>query len=102
MNGKIKFEDRLTVIRVKKDYAAPYLKHQYFSLKRTDIKTSKIFIKRIEETVNNWPPGVYYLRMASGKVFARFDLNVDGRVRQLFRNSPATGDTYPVWRFFRN
>ncbi len=102
ISTKVKFEERLSVIRVRKDYAAPYLKHRYFNIKRIDIKSKKLFVKKIEETVNNWPPGIYYLRMSDGKVFARFDINVDGKVRDLYRLSPATGYTYPVWQFFRN
>ncbi len=102
MNGKVKFEDKLSVIRVRRDYAAPYLKHRYFNLRRNDIKSKREFVKKIESTVLNWPPGCYYLRMADGKVFARFDITVDGRVRNLYRSSPITGNAYPVWQFFRN
>lgn len=100
--GKVKFEDKLAVVRVRRDYAAPYLKHRYFNIKRKDIKSKKLFIRKVEDTVLNWPPGTYYLRMSDGKVFARFDITVDGKVRNLYRSSPATGNAYPVWQFFRN
>lgn len=102
MNGKVKFEDKLSVVRVRRDYAAPYLKHRYFNLKRKDIKSKKLFIQKIESTVLNWPPGCYYLRMSDGKVFARFEITVDGKVRNFYKHSPATGRAYPIWQFFRN
>lgn len=102
MNGKVKFEDRLSVVRVRRDYAAPYLKHRYFNLKKADVRTKSKFIKKIEETVLNWPPGCYYLRLSSGKVFSRFDITVDGKVRNFYRTSPATGYLYPVWNFFKS
>ena len=99
MVTRVKFEDKLAVIRVRKQYASPYLKYRYLYLRRKDLR-SEMAIKQAINTVSmNWPPDVYMLKMSDGKVFARFRIS-NGQVTLLYRVSPATGEQYPLWNFF--
>jgi len=100
MVTKTKFEEKLAVIRVKKQYAAPYLKYRYFYMKRKDLKNEVTFKDSVDAVSANWPPDVYMFKMSTGKVFARFRVS-NGRVTLLYRASPATGEEYPIWEFFR-
>ncbi len=99
MVTKTKFEDKLAVIRVKKQYAAPYLKHRYLYLKRKDLRSEMAFKQSVNAVSINWPPDVYMLKLSTGKVFARFRIS-NGQVTLLYRVSPATGEQYPIWDFF--
>lgn len=94
-----KFEDKLAVIRVKKQYAAPYLKYRYLYLKKKDIKSEIAFKEAVARVAFNWPPDIYMLKLSTGKVFARFRIS-NGQVTLLYRASPATGESYPIWHFF--
>ena len=100
MVTKTKFEEKLAVIRVKKQYAAPYLKYRYFYLKKKDLRNEVTFKEAIDAVSMNWPPDVYMFKMSTGKVFARFRIS-NGGVTLLYRASPATGEEYPIWEFFR-
>jgi len=99
MATRPKFEDQLAVIRVRKNYAAPYLKQRYLYLKRTDVKTEKNFKEAVNEKSGTWPDGIYFLKMSDGKVFTRFKVH-EGRIEQVFRVSPATGTKYPLHEHF--
>ncbi|MEK9774369.1 MAG: hypothetical protein VW380_01770 [Candidatus Woesearchaeota archaeon] len=96
----VKFEDKLAVIRVKKAYAAPFLKYKYVYLTRRDINDRDRFKQKIDEIATSWPPSVYMLKHPSGKIFARFRVS-DGKMTLLYKTSPATGSLYPVWEFFK-
>ncbi len=100
MVEKPKFESRLEVMRVKPTFVAPYRKCRFFYLDPKDLKTKRSFTKHIEEIARNWPNGVYYLKMSSGKIFVRFEM-YDGKVRKLYKDSPITGKEYPAWYFFK-
>jgi len=97
---KTVFEPRLSVFRVRANFAAPYRKCKYFYIEKADVKTKTKFIKRIEHIASSWPNGTYFLKMSSGVVFARFDA-YDGKVRALYKDSPVTGKLYLVWNFFK-
>jgi len=99
MVTSIKFEDKLAVIRVKKQYASPYLKYRYLYMKRRDLSSEMTFKQIINSISMNWPPDVYMLKMSNGKVFARFRVS-NGQITLLYRVSPATGEQYPIWDFF--
>lgn len=99
MATRPKFEDQLAVIRVRKNYAAPYLKQRYLYLNRGDVKTERKFKEAINEKSTNWPDGIYFLKMSNGKVFTRFKLH-EGKIEQVFRISPATGSKYPLHEHF--
>jgi hypothetical protein len=94
-----KFEDQLSVIRVRKNYAAPYLKQKYVYIDKKDVKTERIFKQAMNDRIRNWPDGIYFLKLSSGKVFTRFNVR-DGKVIQIFKISPATGMKYPMHEFF--
>lgn len=94
------FESRLSVFRVRANFAAPYRKCKFFYLDKLHLKSKSTFIKRIEEVSGNWPNGNYFLKMGSGAVFARYEM-FDGKVRVLFKDSPITSKPYPVWMFFK-
>jgi hypothetical protein len=94
-----KFEDQLSVIRVRKNYAAPYLKQKYVYIGKKDVKSERSFKSAMNERIRNWPDGVYFLKLSTGKVFTRFIVR-DGKVVQLFKLSPATGMKYPMHEFF--
>ena len=83
MMVKPTFESRLSVFRVRANFAAPYRKCKFFYLDRTHTKSKNTFIKRIEEVAANWPNGTYFLKMGSGQVFARFDM-FEGKVRVFY------------------
>ncbi len=99
MAPKPKFEDQLSVIRVRKNYAAPYLKQKYVYIGRKDVKSERNFKTAMSEKIRNWPDGIYFLKMSSGKVFTRFEVK-EGKIIQVFRVSPATGSKYPMQLFF--
>ena len=94
------FEGRLIVIRVRKVYAGPYQKHRYFYLERADLKSKKAFIQHIQKVAKYWEDGIYYLKLSSGRIFARFDLK-SGKVKKLYETSPITGESYVCWAFFK-
>jgi len=97
----VKFEDKLAVIRVKKTYAAPFLKYKYVYVKRNDIKDRNKFKSKIDKIAASWPPSIYLLKHPSGKIFARFRVS-EGKMTLLYKTSPSTGDLYPVWEFFKD
>tara|TARA_Y100000310_G_C20646604_1_gene796999 strand:+ start:325 stop:633 length:309 start_codon:yes stop_codon:yes gene_type:complete len=98
---KVRFEDKLAVIRVKKTYAAPFLKYKYVYLKRKDINSKTNFKKMIDRVALSWPPDVYMLKHSTGKIFARFRVS-EGKMTLLYRTSPTTGNIYPIWNYFRD
>jgi hypothetical protein len=100
MIKRVKFEDKLAVIRVKKTYAAPFLKYKYVYLKRKDISTRNKFKKLIDNVCASWPSDVYLLKHPTGKVFARFRVS-EGKMTLLYKTSPATGNLYPIWDYFK-
>jgi hypothetical protein len=87
-------------MRVRSTYTAPYRKCKYFYLEPRHLKTKAQFVKRIKEVAGNWPTGTFFLKTDSGKIFARFDLH-DGKVKQLYKDSPATSMPYPIWQHFK-
>ncbi len=96
-----KFDGQMSVIRVRKQYAAPYLKYRYVYLKRKEVRTRKGFLGTLKEPVKSWPEGTYYLKQNTGKVFCRFDVK-EGRIRTIYKTSPATGDKYPIWDYIKS
>jgi hypothetical protein len=100
MTKRVKFEDKLAVIRVKKTYAAPFLKYKYVYLKRKDISTRTKFKGLIDNVCHSWPSDVYLLKHPTGKVFARFRVS-EGKMTLLYKTSPATGNLYPIWDYFK-
>jgi len=94
-----KFEHQLSVIRVRKNYSAPYLKQKYIYIDRKDVRTEKTFKQAVNERIRNWPDGVYFLKLSDGKVFTRFEVK-NTRVLRIHRISPATGSRYPMHEFF--
>lgn len=95
-----KFESRLEVMRVRQNFAAPYLKYRFLFVQKPDLKDKKSFVTRIQRVCTSWPPGVYYLKLADGAVFSRFEVS-DGRVKKIYENSPATNKPYPITEFFK-
>jgi len=95
-----KIEPRLEVMRVRQNFAAPYLKYKYLYVHKEDLKDKKSFIKRVQAVCTNWPPGTYYLKQPAGGVFARFEIS-NGKVKKIYENSPATNKPYPITEFFR-
>ena len=89
----------MSVIRVRKGYAAPHLKQKYLYIDKKDVKTERTFKKSINEQIRNWPDGIYFLRLSTGKVFIRFEVK-ENKVTQFYRVSPATGMKYPLYEFF--
>lgn len=100
MAKKTKFENQLSVIRIRKQYAAPYLKSRFVYLKRRDISTQKKFVKALADTVKSWPDGTYYLKLSTGKVFVRFEVK-EGKIRTIYKTSPITGEKYPIWEYMK-
>lgn len=94
-----KFEDQLSVIRVRKNYAAPYLKQKFIYIKRSDVKNERNFKGAMAERIRNWPDGIYFLKLSDGKVFTRFEVK-EGKVTKIYRISPATGMRYPMHEYF--
>jgi hypothetical protein len=99
MTARPKFEGQFSVIRVRKNYAAPYLKQKYVYFDKKDVKTERIFKSAMNERIRNWPDGIYFLKLSTGKVFTRFEVR-EGKVIHIFKISPATGSKYPMHEFF--
>ena len=93
------FENKLAVMRVRIKYIAPYRKCRYFYLEKKHLKSKKQFEKHIREVAETWPNGTYYLKMSDGRIFARFDL-IAGKVKKLYKESPATGKIYLICEWF--
>lgn len=87
-------------MRVRANFIGPYRKCKYFYLEKKHLKNKRAFIKHIQKVAADWPSGTYYLKLSDGRVFARFDL-INGKVKQLYRESPSTGKEYPVWDWFK-
>jgi len=94
------FESRLSVFRVRANFAAPYRKCKFFYLDRVNLKSRKGFLKHVQNVCKGWPNGIYFLKLVNGKVFARYEI-VNDEVRTLFKESPNTGKEYLVWDHFR-
>ncbi len=90
-----KFEGRLEVMRVRQNFAAPYLKYKYLYMQKGDLKDKKSFIKRLHGVCSSWPPGIYYLKISDGGVFVRFEIS-NGKIKKIFETSPATNKPYPI------
>jgi hypothetical protein len=99
--NKIPFENRLSVVRVKANFAGPYRKSPFFYMEREHLRSKQRFITHVRNIARSWPYGTYYLKTSTGQVFARFDISAEGEVRKLYKESPVTGKPYPVWDFFR-
>ncbi|UCD04088.1 MAG: hypothetical protein JSW73_00350 [Candidatus Woesearchaeota archaeon] len=94
------FESKMSVMKIRDKYSAPYKRHMYLYLLREDVKTKANFLEKLKSKVKNWKDGQYYLKLSSGKVFARFKVE-EGKVRKLYRSSPITQKEYICWRFFK-
>lgn len=94
------FESKLSVLKIRDKYSAPYKQHMYIYILKEDLKSKDIFIEKLNSKVANWKDGQYYLKVSSGKVFARFKVEL-GKVRTLYRSSPITQREYLCWRFFK-
>ncbi|MBD3262825.1 hypothetical protein GF374_00405 [Candidatus Woesearchaeota archaeon] len=94
------FENKLAVMRVRTKFIAPYRKCRYFYLEKKNLKSKRAFKKHVREIAENWPNGTYYLKLSTGKVFARFDW-INGKVKKLYKESPATGKIYPICDWIR-
>jgi hypothetical protein len=98
LDKTITFEKRLTVLRARPSFIAPFRKCKFFYVELEDLKTEKRFLDKIEEIAKSWPTSTYYLKLSNGTVFARFDI-INGKVRKLFKQSPATRIPYPWTNF---
>lgn len=94
------FEPKMSVLRIRAKYSAPYKKHMYFYLTKEDLKSEKDFIEKINKTVKNWKDGDYYLKLSSGRVFIRFTI-LEGKLKKINKISPITKKEYPVYNFFK-
>jgi len=97
---RVKFEPQMSVIRVRKQYAAPYLKYRYVYITSKHVRSEKNFKQYMNEIVPTWPPGIYYLKLSTGKVFVKFKID-EGRVTNIYRTSPITGEKYPIWGYIK-
>lgn len=90
-----RFENRLEVMRVRSNFAAPYLKYRYLFLQKPDLKDKRSFTKKVQSVCASWPPGIYYLKFHDGSVFSRFEIS-NSRVKKIYETSPATNKPYPI------
>lgn len=93
------FESKLSVMRIRAKYSAPYKRHMNLYVLREDVESEKKFIDKLNSKVKSWKDGEYYLKLSSGKVFARVEVE-EGKVKKLYRSSPITKKEYLCWRFF--
>lgn len=94
------FESRLQVLRVRPNYIAAFKKCRYLYIERDHLKSKQNFLKYMSRITEKWPNGTFYLKLSTGKVFARIEVK-DGLVQEVLKLSPATGNIYPIWRFFK-
>ncbi len=92
---KIPFEPQMSVIYIRKNYAAPYLKYRYVYLRKSQVRTDKKFKEAMKDITKNWPDGTFYFKLSTGEVFVRFDVK-NGKIRKIHKISPTTGRPYPV------
>ena len=95
------FEDQLTVIRIRKRDAAPFLKYKYIYLKKADVKSKKSFSDKINNICKSWPDSEYQLKTSEGKVFVKFRIK-DGKVAGVLKKSDITGNDYPVAKYMKH
>ena len=93
-------EQKLTVMRIRKNYAAPYRKCKYFAVSRKVLRSLKDFREYIKKVARTWPQSSYYLKLQDGKIFARMDV-ANGRLKKLYKTSPVTGKVYPIWDYIK-
>jgi hypothetical protein len=95
------FESRLQVLRVRPTYIAAFRKCRFLYLERDHLTSKRTFLNYLARLTEKWPNGTFYLKLSTGKVFARLEVR-DGKVEQILKCSPATGNVYPIWKFFSN
>ncbi len=95
------FEEQLTVIRIRKRYAAPFLKYKYVYLKKKDIKSKKAFSEKINSLCKTWPDSYYQLKDSDAKVFVKFKVK-NGEVQEVLKKSDITGKEYPVAKYMKH
>lgn len=94
------FEPKLSVLRIRAKYAAPYKKHMYFYLHKEDLESQKAFEEKVNKTVRNWKDGDYYLKLSSGRVFVRLTI-IEGKLEKIHKTSPITKKEYPISKFLK-
>jgi len=81
------FESRLSVFRVRANFAAPYRKCKFFYLDRVNLKSRKGFLKHVQNVCKGWPNGIYFLKLVVMKSlmtkFEHCSRNLQIRVRNI-------------------
>lgn len=107
---KVNFMRPMLVLKIRDTYKAPYHKNKYLTIKKADCKTLAIFKKFMHQFTGNWSSGPYDIQfvLKEGTGFmsqpiyytlCRLDIR-DGKVVKVWKSSPYTRQTYPVWGLF--
>ncbi len=107
---KVNFMRPMQVLKIRDTYKAPYHKNKYLTIKKPDCKTLAIFKKFMHQFTGNWSSGPYDIQfvLKEGTGFmsqpiyytlCRVDIR-DGKVVKVWKSSPYTRQTYPIWTLF--
>ncbi|MCD4759440.1 hypothetical protein K8R33_00960 [archaeon] len=106
---KINFVRSMLVLKIRDTYKAPYHKNKYLNIKKKDCEGLIVFKRFMHQFTGNWSAGSYdiqfvireaeYMRAPIYYTFCRIDIR-DGKVVKVWKNSPYTRKTYPIWEIF--
>lgn len=106
---KVNFIRPMLVLKIRDTYKAPYHKNKYLSIKKKDCMGLVVFKKFMHQFTGNWSAGSYdiqfvineggYMQSPVYYTFCRLDVR-DGKVVKVWKTSPYTRRTYPIWDIF--
>ncbi|MBS3172141.1 hypothetical protein J4438_00995 [Candidatus Woesearchaeota archaeon] len=106
---KVNFTRAMLVLKIRDAYKAPYHKNKFIALKKKDCEDPKVFKKFMHQYTGNWSSGSYdlqfvikeggYMNQPVYYTLCRFDVR-DGRIVKIWKSSPYTRKTYPIWEVF--
>ena len=107
---KVSFMRAMQVLKIRDTYKAPYHKNKYLTIKKPDCRSLAVFKKFMHQFTGNWSSGPYDIQfvLKEGHGFmnqpiyyslCRLDIR-DGKVAKVWKASPYSRKTYPVWHLF--
>jgi hypothetical protein len=106
---KVNFVKSMLVLKIRDTYKAPYHKNKYLNLKKKDCMGLIVFKRFMHQFTGNWSAGSYDIQFVIREggymispiyyTFCRIDIR-EGKVVKVWKTSPYTRKTYPIWEIF--
>jgi len=106
---KVNFIKSMLVLKIRDTYKAPYHKNKYLSIKKKDCMGLIVFKRYMHQFTGNWSAGAYdiqfvikeggYMQQPTYYTLCRIDIR-DGKLIKVWKSSPYTRKTYPIWDLF--